>query len=106
VDPEKAGVEPAHVSDEPSSQDSIGAKLKVQIGDLVVIRYDDEPARPVRIRLSDREHKPDIGVIHVNQPLATAVLGKDLEDEIEVAIGGKLRQGVIEHVERAALATA
>ena len=40
-----------------------------EVGDLVVVRYNDEPKRAVRVRLSHSENKPDLGVLHVSEPL-------------------------------------
>ena len=71
-------------------------------GDLVIVRYDDSPNRPVRVRISRTEHRPDAGIIHVGEPLAEALLGGELEEEIEIDLGaGKTRTGVIEKIERA-----
>lgn len=88
---------------EPEDIDAVAtASLTVEPGDLVVVRYDDTPNRPVRVRISETEHKPDIGIIHVGEPLAKALLGSALEDEIEIDLsGGKTRTGVIERIERA-----
>jgi very-short-patch-repair endonuclease len=78
--------------------------LVVEPGDRVTVRYDDAPNRPVRVRLSKTEHRPDIGVIHVSEPLAKALLGSALEEEIEVVLGdGKTRIGVIESIDRNAV---
>jgi very-short-patch-repair endonuclease len=69
-------------------------------GDLVAVRYNDEPNKTVTIRISPREHKPEFGIVHVSEPLAQAVLGRGIEEEIEVAIGDRIRLGVIEHIDR------
>lgn len=74
--------------------------LVVEVGDLVVVRYDDEPNRAVRVRLSCVEHKPEIGVIHVSQPLAQALMGRAIEEEIDVDVGNRTRSAVIELIER------
>jgi len=60
----------------------------------------DDPNRAVRVRLSRSEHKPEIGVIHISEPLAKALMGRAMEEEIEVRIGGKIRRAVIELIER------
>ncbi len=51
--------------------------VAVGVGDLVVIRYIDQPERPLgSIRLSDRIHKPEEGILHVLEPLGAAILGR------------------------------
>lgn len=74
--------------------------LAAEAGDLVVLCYNDDPNRTVRVRLSRSEHKPEIGVIHISEPLAQALMGRAMEEEIEVHIGGRTRQAVIELIER------
>jgi hypothetical protein len=74
--------------------------LVADAGDLAVLRYNDDPNRTVRVRLSRSEHKPEIGVIHVSEPLAQALMGHAREEEVEVRIGGKIRQAVIELISR------
>ena len=73
---------------------------EVEIGDLVVIRYNDAPDKPLRVRLSRSENRPQEGVVHKDEPLGVAILGASLEDEIEVRIGGRPRTAVIEKIEK------
>lgn len=54
-----------------------------EVGDLVVIRYNDAPERPLRIRLSKTENRPTEGTVHISEPLGAAVLGASVDDEIE-----------------------
>ncbi len=74
--------------------------LVIEPGDLVLVRYEDNPTRPIRIRLSKAENKPELGIVHVSEPLAQALLGRRLGDEIELEVGSKIRMAVIEHIER------
>jgi transcription elongation GreA/GreB family factor len=75
--------------------------LVVEVSDLVTIGYNQAPDRPIRIRLSKTENHPTEGIVHISQPLAAAVLGVSVDDEIEVVIGGAKRTAVVEHIERA-----
>ena len=70
------------------------------VGDLVTIRYNHTSDRPIRIRLSKTENRPADGIVHVSEPLGEAVLGVSVDDEIEVNIGGTLRRGIIERIEK------
>jgi hypothetical protein len=42
--------------------------IVVEVGDLVFIRYDDQPDRRLSIRLSNIESNPGDGVVHISQP--------------------------------------
>ena len=72
----------------------------VEVGDLVFIRYDDQPDRRLSIRLSDKENNPRDGLVHVNQPLGAAILGASLEEQVMVKIGDRIRTAVIEKIEK------
>jgi very-short-patch-repair endonuclease len=74
--------------------------LVAEVGDVVVVRFHDEPSRAVRVRLSRTENKPDSGILHVGEPLAKALLGCGMEEEIEVDLGARTRTAVIELIER------
>ena len=74
--------------------------IVVEVGDLVFIRYYDQPDRRLSIRLSDSENNPGDGVVHVSQPLGTAIFGASLDEEITVKIGNRVRTAVIEKIER------
>lgn len=73
----------------------------VEVGDVVVIRFNDTPERPLRITLSLHENRPAEGVVHVGEPLGIAVLGAATEDEIEVVVGGRARTALVEKIEKA-----
>jgi transcription elongation GreA/GreB family factor len=72
----------------------------VEVGDLVFIRYDDQPDRRLSIRLSDKENNPRDGLVHVSQPLGAAILGASLEEQVMVKIGDRIRTAVIEKIEK------
>jgi hypothetical protein len=78
------------------------ARHIVETGDTVIIRYNDEPNRPIRVTLSREADRRESGLIHVGQPLAQAVLGCEVDDEIDVEIAGQLRKAVIERIEKTA----
>ncbi len=82
--------------------DTVQDGLVVEVGDLVVVRYNDEPNRVIKIRLSRTENKPELNVIHIAEPLARALLGCGLEEEVEVNIGGRTRTAIIEMIDKIA----
>lgn len=61
--------------------------IVVEVGDLVFIRYNEQPDRRLSIRLSDSENNPSDGLVHVSQPLGTAILGASLDEEVTVRVG-------------------
>jgi very-short-patch-repair endonuclease len=72
----------------------------VGVEDLVFIRYDDQPDRRLSVRLSDTENNPDNGIVHVSQPLGTAILGASLDEQVTVKVGNRIRTAVIEKIEK------
>jgi transcription elongation GreA/GreB family factor len=105
-DPVKPSPEPVAASADILPHEGQSTALLADVGDLVLIRYNDDPNRTVRVTLSRSENKPEIGIIHVGEPLAEAIMGHATEEEIEVHIGGKIRPAVIEMIERRPLMVA
>jgi very-short-patch-repair endonuclease/transcription elongation GreA/GreB family factor len=76
-------------------------KEGIKVGDFVVVRYNDTN-KVRRIFLSASENRPEDGIVHVSQPLGLAVLGADIDDEIQFAHGKGERSATIERIERSA----
>jgi very-short-patch-repair endonuclease len=74
----------------------------VEPGDTVVIRYNDAPNRPIRVELSREANRPESGLLHVSLPLAQALLGNRVDDEVEVQIDNQYRKAVIERIDKPA----
>lgn len=76
--------------------------LVVEVGDLVFIRYDDQPERTVTVRLSETVNNPTEGIVHIDRaPLGAAILGASLDEQVTVKIGSRIRTAVIEKIEKA-----
>jgi hypothetical protein len=74
----------------------------VEVGDLVFIRYDDQPEHAFSVRLSDTINNPNEGIVHVERaPLGAAILGASVDEQITVRIGNGTRTAVIEKIEKA-----
>jgi very-short-patch-repair endonuclease len=74
----------------------------VEVGDLVFIRYHDQPERTFSVRLSHTIDDPDEGIVHVDRaPLGAAILGASLDEQVIVRIGNRTRTAVIEKIEKA-----
>ena len=63
----------------------------VEIGDRVLIDYNDDVGRQHTIRISDTEHDPEMQIIGVDYPLAQALLGAAVDEELEISAGGGKR---------------
>ena len=74
------------------------SELVVEPGDTVIVRFDDNRIR--RFRLSADTHRPEDGVVHINQPIGLALLGNGLEDEVEFVVDGKPRTVAIEKISK------
>jgi transcription elongation GreA/GreB family factor len=74
----------------------------VEGGDLVFIRYDDQPGRTFSVRLSDTINRPNEGILHVERaPLGAAILGASVDEQVTVRIGDRVRTAVVEKIEKA-----
>lgn len=78
----------------------VGDDAVVEIGDLVVVRFNDEPGRPRRFRISASENRPDEGIVQWREPIAAALIGGCVDDEVEILAGGHTRTAVIERIEK------
>jgi hypothetical protein len=85
---------------EPELAPADGTGAVAEVGDLVTIRYDHEADRPIRVRLSTTENRPNEGIVHISEPLGKAVLGASVDDEIEVVIGHTTKTAVVERIEK------
>jgi len=74
----------------------------VEVGDTVHVIYlqGDKSAREVT--LSSNRNAPDLGIVHVNEPLGRALLGAEKEDEIEILVGTNVRLARVDRITKAA----
>jgi very-short-patch-repair endonuclease len=73
----------------------------VEEGDTVIVRFADDN-RVRRFRLSREANNPDMGIVHIAQPIGEALLGNGVEEEIELIVGGLARRVIIEKITKAA----
>ena len=73
----------------------------VEEGDTVLVRFADNN-RVLRLQLSRTENDPTRGIVHIAQPLAVALLGNGVDEEVEVNIGEGARMAIIEKIAKAA----
>lgn len=101
--PEPPAAEPvlAEAGAAGSPADDVDADEVVRPGDTVIVRFADTDARR-RFRIDLTSNDPDGGIVHVSQPLAQALIGSGIDDEIEFEAAGKTRVVVIEQIQKAA----
>ena len=85
-------------SDAPGQKDSDAV---VEVGDTVIVRFADDN-RVMRFRLGAGPNGPDRGEVNAGPPIAQALLGNGLEEEVDLMVGGVDRRVIIEKITKAA----
>ncbi len=71
----------------------------IEIGDQVRVRYlTGQSQNVIQVTISDRQNDLEKGIIGAHEPLATALLGAEEGEEIEVLAGSYVRKAKIENV--------
>jgi very-short-patch-repair endonuclease len=73
----------------------------IEAGDTVIVRFADDN-KILRVRLSQEETNVAQGVVHIGQPIAEALLGGAIEEEVDLVVGGLTRRVIIEKITKAA----
>jgi len=73
----------------------------VEIGDEIILYYDDEPDRELDTIISSTNNSQYDNTIKPGAPLAKALLGCMVDDSVEVNIGGKIRIAVVKSISKA-----
>lgn len=64
---------------------------------LVAVRFEDDKHTRV-VQISSIRHDPDNEIIHIDQPLASALVGGSVDDTVELVLAGKSRSVTIEKI--------
>jgi very-short-patch-repair endonuclease len=75
--------------------------LTIEVGDRVVISYTDEPTRQRTILINPAQDDPANGILSTSHPLTAALLGRSIDDEIEVKSGDGTRTVIVQAIEKA-----
>jgi very-short-patch-repair endonuclease len=70
-------------------------------GDTIVVRFADTNQLR-RFRISAEEHAPEEGIVGLGQPLAQALIGSSVDEEVEFTVEGRARVAVVERILKAA----
>jgi very-short-patch-repair endonuclease len=77
-----------------------GVNAAIQIGDTVRVRYLGDEQKVIRITISEAGSDFHNGIVHFETPLAKALLGAELGDEVEVLVGSYVKAAIVEHIEK------
>ena len=73
---------------------------RVEIGDTVRFRYLTDDKRTIKVTISKAQSDASQGVIHYRTPVASALLGAEEGEEIEVLVGSYIRPAVVESISK------
>ena len=77
----------------------------VEVGDRVVVSYNDDPGNPKTLVLTqEQDDDPNMGIIFVGRPLAKALIGQSEEEVVDLPAGDRVREATILRIEKHALA--
>lgn len=71
---------------------------RVEVGDTVRVRFLTDDKRTIKVTISNAHSDPSRGIIHCRTPVASALLGAEEGDEIEVLVGSYIRSAVVESI--------
>jgi transcription elongation GreA/GreB family factor len=77
-----------------------GAERRVEVGDTVRVRYLTDDKRTINVTISNAQSDASQGIIHYRTPIASALLGAEEGDEVEVLVGSYIRPAVVENIEK------
>ena len=67
----------------------------IEIGDRVMVSYDDPQGQQAILVVATDEHDPAMGIFRSSSPTAKALLGKTVDDEVTISTGDQLRSATI-----------
>jgi transcription elongation GreA/GreB family factor len=73
-------------------------KTFVEVGDTVRVRYLDKEGEVFQFRIVTEPSAPEKGIVNKSAPLATAVLGVEEGDSLEILHGSRIRSALLETV--------
>lgn len=75
--------------------------LVVNIGDRVLVSYNDDPAHQVTLLVSANQRDPSMGIFKSSDPAGKALLGAAVDDEVEITVGERNRVATILGIDKA-----
>ena len=84
--------EPITADSEPTSTQP---EPVIEIGDRVMVSYDNPPGQQAVIVVAADQHDPAMGIFKSSSPTATSLLGKTVDDEVTIPVGNQSRSATI-----------
>ena len=78
----------------------LSEEASVEVGDRVLVTFNDEPGRQHTILISADGTDPALGIYSKNHSIGKALLGAMVEDEISIALEDKVRIATVLGIER------
>jgi transcription elongation GreA/GreB family factor/very-short-patch-repair endonuclease len=75
-------------------------ETRVEVGDTVRVRYLTDDQKTIVITISDSHSDAARGIIHRQMPIASALLGAEEGEEVEVLVGSYIRPAVVEKIQK------
>lgn len=91
---------PIIVGPSDSKQPSSKNDRRVEVGDTVKFRYLTDDKRTINVTISKAQSDTSRGIVHHLTPVATALLGAEEGDEVEVLVGSYIRPAIIERISK------
>ncbi|MBR0931704.1 DUF4011 domain-containing protein [Bradyrhizobium diazoefficiens] len=79
---------------------SHSSERRIEIGDTVRFRYLTDDKKVINVTISQGQSDTSQGIVHHLTPVASALLGAEEGDEIEVLVGSYIRPAIIERVSK------
>jgi hypothetical protein len=71
---------------------------RIAVGDTVRIKYLTDDQKTLQITISKTQSDPSQGIVNHETPVAKALLGAEMGDEVEVLVGSYAKPAVVERV--------
>ncbi len=85
---------------EPRATSVVEEEAPVEVGDHVLIMFNDEPGRQHTIVITADKTDEAMGIYSTNHTLGKALLGAIVEDQISFGLGDKVRTATILGIEK------
>jgi very-short-patch-repair endonuclease len=84
--------EPGTPDSEPTSTPT---ESVTEIGDRVMVSYDDSPVQQAVLVVAAEQHDPPMGIFRSSSPTGKSLLGKTVDDEVTISVGDQSRSATI-----------
>jgi hypothetical protein len=79
----------------PDNESSVIREPVIEIGDQVIVAYDDPPGQQAVLVVAPERHDPDMGIFKSSSPTSEALLGRTVDDEVTISVGDQSRTATI-----------